>query len=91
MNIKLFPSSSPSLGTDKLYLPVRWAAIETAKNKNNYVHTNFTDDQAWWANGALRLEQYIRSIGDATVELLNAAQAVINDNVAHETGDCGGG
>lgn len=70
---------------------MRWAAIETAKSENNYVHTGFTDDQAWWANGALRLEQYIRSIGDATVELLRAAQAVINDNVAHETGDCGGG
>jgi hypothetical protein len=55
------------------------------------VHTKFTDDQAWWANGALRLEQYIRSIGDATVELIHAAQAVINDNVEHETGDCGGG
>lgn len=79
------------VGTDKLYLPVRWAAIETAKNENNYVHTQFTDDQAWWANGALRLEQYIRSIGDATVELIKAAQAVIDDNVAHETGDCGGG
>ncbi len=55
------------------------------------MHTKFTDDQAWWANGALRLEQYIRSIGDATVELIHAAQAVINDNVEHETGDCGGG
>jgi hypothetical protein len=78
-------------GTDKLYFAARWAAIETAKHQNNYVHTKFTDDQAWWANGALRLEQYIRSIGDGTVELLNAAQAVINDNVAHETGECGGG
>lgn len=78
-------------GTDKLYLPVRWAAIQTAKNEDNYVHTKFTDDQAWWANGALLLEQYIRSIDDATVELIDAAQAVINDNVAHETGDCGGG
>jgi hypothetical protein len=72
-------------------LATRWAAIETAKNQNNYVHTKFTDDQAWWANGALRLEQYIRSTGDATQELINAAQAVINDNVEHETGDCGGG
>ncbi|CAF1095159.1 unnamed protein product [Adineta steineri] len=77
--------------TDKLYLATRWAAIETAKKQNNYVHTKFTDDQAWWANGALRLEQYIRSIGDATQELINAAQAVINDNVAHETEECGGG
>ncbi len=78
-------------GTDKLYFPARWAAIETAKKQNNYVHTKFTDDQAWWANGALRLEQYVRSIGDATPDLIEAAQAVINDNVAHETGDCGGG
>jgi hypothetical protein len=77
--------------TDRLYFATRWAAIETAKNQNNYVHTKFTDDQAWWANGALRLEQYIRSIGDATQDLLNATQAVINDNVAHETEECGGG
>ncbi|UJR17527.1 hypothetical protein I4U23_004422 [Adineta vaga] len=77
--------------TDKLYLPLRWAAIQTAKNKNNYKHTNYTDDQAWWANGAIRLEQYIRSIGDATVELVNASQAVIDDNIAHETNDCDGG
>lgn len=79
------------VGTDKLYLPLRWAAIETAKNKNNYVHTSYTDDQAWWGNGAIRLEQYIRTLGDATKELVDASQAVINDNVAHETGDCGGG
>ena len=77
--------------TDKLYLSTRWAAIETARNENNYVLTKFTDDQAWWANGALRLEQYIRSTGDATQELPAAAQAVITDNTAHETLDCGGG
>ncbi|CAF3907327.1 unnamed protein product [Rotaria magnacalcarata] len=77
--------------TDKLYLATRWAAIETAKNRNNYVFTEYTDDQAWWANGALRLEQYIRSTGDATVELLKAAQIVINDNLKHETETCGGG
>ncbi|CAF4099056.1 unnamed protein product, partial [Rotaria sordida] len=77
--------------TDKLYLATQWAAIETAKKQTNYVHTKFTDDQAWWANGALRLEQYIRSTGDATQDLIKAAQAVINDNVAYETGECGGG
>ena len=74
-----------------MYLATRWAAIETANRRNNYVHTKFTDDQAWWANGALRLEQYIRSTGDATQNLLKAAQSVINDNVAHQTGTCGGG
>lgn len=79
------------LGTDKLYFATRWAAVETAKRQNNYVHTNFTDDQAWWANGALRLEQYIRTIGDATQDLIQATQTVINDNVAHETSNCGGG
>ena len=77
--------------TDKLYYAVRWAAIETAKKENNYVHTKFTDDQAWWANGALRLQQYLALFGDSSNDLLNAAQAVINDNIAHETKECGGG
>ena len=79
------------LATDKLYMSTRWAAIETAKRHNNYVHTNFTDDQAWWANGALRLEQYLRFLQDSDVQLLDAVQAVINDNLLHETNDCGGG
>ncbi|CAF3765508.1 unnamed protein product [Rotaria magnacalcarata] len=77
--------------TDKLYLTTQWAAIETAKRRNNYVHTDYIDDQAWLANGPLRLEQYIRSTGDVTEELLQATQAVINNNIMYETEECDGG
>lgn len=74
-----------------MYLATRWAATETAKYQNNFLHTKFTDDQAWWANGALRLLEYVRLFDDDAPELLNAAQIVINDNLVHETSDCGGG
>ncbi|CAF2177879.1 unnamed protein product [Rotaria magnacalcarata] len=86
-----FSQAVEGRATDKLYLTTQWAAIETAKRRNNYVHTDYIDDQAWLANGPLRLEQYIRSTGDVTEELLQATQAVINNNIMYETEECDGG